>query len=178
MLKTASRRLFGRIRIGNQGGKRFQSGGRLWFGGGFGWVFDFVFDVEVDSGEGTEQKAADVGEDGGAAGRDTILRDEVVEIAEGEVDALGGLEILRILEELGAKVFFDGLILAEASVTRAEGSVCGEDREAATGAVLEEVLTTRIVVDGIGVIGCGVHFGSSEVEILREEAVPLPRAFA
>ena len=50
--------------------------------------------VGVDCGKSAKKKAVDVGENGGATSGNTILRDEVIEIAEGEIDALGGLEVL------------------------------------------------------------------------------------
>jgi hypothetical protein len=49
--------------------------------------------VVIDGGEGAEEQAADVGEHGGAAGRDASFGEEIVESAEGVVDALGPLEI-------------------------------------------------------------------------------------
>jgi hypothetical protein len=48
--------------------------------------------VVVDRGQGAEEEAADVGEDGGAAGRDASFGEEIVESAEGVIDALRILE--------------------------------------------------------------------------------------
>jgi len=37
-----------------------------------------------------------------------VLRDEIEEIAESEIDTLGGLELLRVFEESGLQVFLHG----------------------------------------------------------------------
>lgn len=55
--------------------------------------FDARFAVGVDGAMGAKHEATDVGEDGGAAGGDAVGRQELVETAEGEVDALSGLEV-------------------------------------------------------------------------------------
>ena len=114
--------------------------------------------VVVDRGQGAEEKAVDVGKDGGAARGDAILRDEVEEIAESEIDALGSLEILRVFEENGLEIFLDGLILAEASVARAEGGVGAGHGEAAASAVLKLVCAAGGGVAGIGVSSFDFHF--------------------
>src|ERR1700686_2853721 len=57
-------------------------------------VIGVVLVVVVDGGEGTQEKAADVGEDGGAARGDAAFGEEIVESAEGVVDTLGPLEIV------------------------------------------------------------------------------------
>gem|GEM_PF-7042545 len=93
--------------------------------------------------------------DGGAARGDTILGDEVIEIAEGEVDALGGLEVLRILKEFRGEILFDRLILVEASMARAERGAA--DRKAAAGTVLKLVQTRGDRIADIGVSGFGSH---------------------
>lgn len=64
-----------------------------------GRVVDAVETVGIDGGVCAEEKAADVSEDGSAARGDAILGDEVVKIAEGEVDALSGLKILGVLNK-------------------------------------------------------------------------------
>jgi hypothetical protein len=66
------------------------------------------------------------------------LRDEVVEIAESEIDALGGLKILRVLEEFGAEVPLDGLDVF--GMLWAEGQFGGSGGQAALFVVGEAVL--------------------------------------
>ena len=46
----------------------------------------------VDGRERAEKQTADIGQDGGAAGRDAIFRQEGEEFGERTVDAFGGLE--------------------------------------------------------------------------------------
>jgi hypothetical protein len=60
---------------------------------GLGIVIGVVLVVVIDGGEGAEEQAADVSEDGGAAGRDASFGEEIIESAEGVVHALGPLEI-------------------------------------------------------------------------------------
>jgi len=59
--------------------------------------------------EGAQKEAADVGENGGTAGRDAVLGQEFVEVLEGMVDTLGGLEALEISDQPGAVI--GGLLL-------------------------------------------------------------------
>jgi hypothetical protein len=61
-------------------------------GGGLRFLFGEAVMVVVDRGQRAEEKAADVGEDGGAAGRDASFGEEIVESAEGVIDALRILE--------------------------------------------------------------------------------------
>src|SRR5260370_42460217 len=66
---------------------------------GFGGVGDSSLIVGVDGGEGAEEQAVDVSQNGGAARGYVVLGQELVEVAEGVVDALGGLEVLGIRGE-------------------------------------------------------------------------------
>jgi hypothetical protein len=61
--------------------------------------------VVLDGGEGAEEQAADVGEDGGAARGDAAFGEEIVEDAEGVVDALRPLEIESVPGEGDTKIF-------------------------------------------------------------------------
>jgi hypothetical protein len=61
-------------------------------------------ELVLDGGEGAEEQAADVGEDGGVAGCNAILSEEVVEFGEGLVDAFGGLEAAGFAREGGGEV--------------------------------------------------------------------------
>lgn len=60
--------------------------------------------IGVDGGESTELEAVDESEDGGAAGGDVVVGEEDVEVTEGVVDALGGLEALVAGKEGGFEV--------------------------------------------------------------------------
>ena len=84
-------------------GIRLRKEGRVGFGHGFGFrrIGDACFVVSVNRGMSAEDEAGDIGEDSGAARRDAVLGEELVEGGEGEVDSLGGLEILRLLEKDG-----------------------------------------------------------------------------
>ena len=62
-----------------------------------GGVGDSCVVIGVDRREGAELEAADVSENGGPAGGDTIGGQEPVEVVERMVDALGGLKALATL---------------------------------------------------------------------------------
>jgi hypothetical protein len=87
--------------------------------------------VVIDGGEGAEEEAADVGEDGGPARRDASFGKEIVESAEGVVDALKPLEIERITSEHLAKV----LLSSGCRLVRAEpgGRIVREGAALASG---------------------------------------------
>lgn len=87
------------------------SDGRNGVGGGVEGI-DAVFAVGVDGRVGAKHEAGDVGEDGGAAGRDLVGGEEIVEAAEAEVDALGGLEVFPVDDQLAADVGGVGLLLS------------------------------------------------------------------
>src|SRR6266576_5475648 len=61
--------------------------------------------VGVDCGEGAQEEAADVGEGGGAAGRDASLSEQGVEGTERIVDASGVLESAGSCGERSQEVF-------------------------------------------------------------------------
>jgi hypothetical protein len=94
---------------------------RCWLRGGFDWRFLFRFGivvclviatavgVVVDGGEGAEEQAAYVGENGGASGRYASLSEEIVKSAEGVIDALRVLEICGLTGKRLAKVNVAGL---------------------------------------------------------------------
>jgi hypothetical protein len=71
---------------------------------GFLIVIAVILVVVIDGGEGAEEQAANVGEDGGAAGRDASFGEELVESAEGVVDALESLEIEGLASQGFAEV--------------------------------------------------------------------------
>ena len=107
--------------------------------------------VVIDGGEGAEEEAADVSKNGGAAGRDASFGEEIVESAEGVVDALRPLEIESVAGEHFAEV--NGPFCR--SVVRAEsgGRVAGEGAALPSGG--GAMLTTGGAGDWVG--GLSVH---------------------
>lgn len=65
--------------------------------------------VGVDGGEGAKKLAADKSEDRSAAGRDVVGGQQLEDGTEGEIDALGGLKVVRVGEEGLAEVQAVGL---------------------------------------------------------------------
>jgi hypothetical protein len=90
--------------------------------------------VVINGGEGAEEQAADVGEHGGAAGRDASFGEEIVESAEGVV----------------GERFAEVSCSRRRSVVRAEpgGRIAGEGAVLATGC--GAMLTTACAGDGAG----------------------------
>jgi len=81
-----------------------------------------------------EEQAADVSQNGSTARGDAVLGQKLVEVAEGIVDALGGLEALGIPDERSVDVgtlflFFHG------EMVRAEAGVRGRGEAAALAAI-------------------------------------------
>jgi hypothetical protein len=94
-----------RVRGGVNDNVRDGEGYGPWFGG----VADAGGVISIDLGQGAEKQATDEGENGGAAGRDAVLGQEFVEVLQGMVDALGGLETFEISYEL--EVVIGGLLV-------------------------------------------------------------------
>ena len=65
--------------------------------------------IGIDLGQGAEKQATDEGENGSAAGRDAVLGQEFVEMLQGMIDALSGLEAFEISDEFA--VVIGGLLL-------------------------------------------------------------------
>ena len=65
--------------------------------------------IGIDLGQRAEEQATDEGENGSAAGRDAVLGQEFVEMLQGMVDALSGLEAFKVSHEL--EVVIGGLLL-------------------------------------------------------------------
>jgi hypothetical protein len=100
---------------------------------GFGGVGDSSLIVRVDGGEGAEEQAVDISQNGGAARGYVVLGQELVEVAEGVVDALGGLEALGIPDERRVDVGGFSLLLGSEMVgTQAGALVRGEETALAT----------------------------------------------
>jgi hypothetical protein len=95
----------------------------------------------VDDGEGAEEQAVDVGEDGGAAWSDAALLEGEGEVPELSVDVSGGFFFWEVGREQGREV--GGVVALGGSVARAESGVVGGERGAALaagrGAVLAEI---------------------------------------
>src|SRR5271168_5462781 len=132
---------------------RFDGGGSF----GLGGVGDSGFQIGVDLGEGAEEQAADVGEDGGAAGGDAVLSQKRVEVGERKVDALSGLEALRI-DEQGCVEVSGLLLLFLREMPRAKSGRRVRDQETALTPAGSEMRATKG--------GCGGAMG------LRFHVVP------
>ena len=109
------------------------------------------FAVVVNARVSAKEKAADVSEDGGAAGGDAVFGDEFKETGESVIDALRGLERLGAFEEEFGMVGLGGERLSEFGVMRAERRF-GGGGQAALLVVGKAVLAARggigDVVDG------------------------------
>jgi len=124
-------------------------------GGGFfrsGGIGEAGFVVGFNGGEGSEQEAIYVGENGGAAGGDVIVGEEYIEVAEGIIDALGGLEALGAREEGGLEIEAVGFVEL-LGMRETERSAGGSDSELATAAGGPTVLATSRVIGGIDFSG-------------------------
>jgi hypothetical protein len=109
----------------------------------------------LDGGKGAEEEVADIGEDGGAAGGDAVVGEVAVEVAEGLVDACGGLEAVGVAGEDGGKLrVVLGLVMAE-GVAEAEAGVGVGDGEATVPALGRAVVAMGGGAE-IGVIFCHV----------------------
>jgi len=90
--------------------------GLLLAGRGVGWrnrAGDAGGAIGIDGGEGTEEETADVSKDRGTAGRDEIVGEEAVEVLEGVVYALGGLEGMGVVEEGDLQVEGVGVLVLD-----------------------------------------------------------------
>jgi len=95
-------------------------GGAVWPAAGIALV--------LDGREGAEHEVADVGQDGGAAGGDLVVGEVAVQLAEGVMDAGGGLKPFRLAGEGGGEAggilggfAVDGVAVAEAGVGVGDG---------------------------------------------------------
>jgi hypothetical protein len=158
------------VELGLQGGFFVGIEGFLWlWSGGIG---DAGGLVGVDGREGAELEAVDIGEDGGAARGDVVVGEKYVEVAEGVVDALGGLEALVVGEEGGLEIESIGFQHLP-GVHVAEKLARGFNGKLATAARGRAVLAAGGIKDGIGVGGLGFHFFFLHGEV----GIPHPRCF-
>src|SRR5579859_3697038 len=116
-----------------------------------------------DGGGGAEGLIGDVGEDGGAACGDFVLREEEEQAREEIVDLGGGGEVVEVGGEGGGDFGGVGQVPVEACVGRAKMGVGVGCREAAAAAIGVEMDTTSGVVDEAGFRGrvghCDFPFG-------------------
>lgn len=119
--------------------------------GGFGICFF------GDGGEGAEELVGDVGEDGGAAGRDFVLGEEEEQAGEEVVDLGGGGEVVEVGGEGGGD--FDGVVLVcrERRVSGAKVGVAVGGVETAAPAVGKTIGAAGGVVDEAGFSGLLGH---------------------
>jgi hypothetical protein len=69
----------------------------------------FTIQFALDSNEGVQKLVGDVGKDRGATRRDAILDDEDKELGKELFDLFGGLQVVELAEEVGRKVYINGL---------------------------------------------------------------------
>ena len=99
----------------------------------------------------------DVGEDGGAAGGDFVLREEKEQAGEEVVDLGGGGEVVEVDGEGGDDFRGVGLVCRKRSVCRAEAGVGGGIKTAAAP-VGENVGAASGLVDEAGFSGLPGHW--------------------
>jgi hypothetical protein len=71
-----------------------------------GGIVGVYLELAVHGGDGAEKQIADVGEDGGTARRDTILREKEQEFGENVVDIGGRGELGGFAGESGAEIAY------------------------------------------------------------------------
>jgi hypothetical protein len=103
-----------------------------------------------DGGEGAEKLIGDVGEDGGAAGGDFVLREKKEQAREEVIDLGSGGEVVEVSGEGGGD--FGGVGLRRRSGLGVLGAerLAAEADEAAAHAVGEAIVAARRVMDGAG----------------------------
>ena len=114
----------------------------------------------VHGGEGAEEQIADIGQDGGTARGDLVVGKELVQFAEGMVDAGGGLEMLGLACEGRGEFSEVALFALLIVVFETEARVVvgnGQTAKAATG---EAKLTMEQRRDGNDARRFGSHDGS------------------
>jgi len=125
------------------------------FGRRFGGVGDSSGAIGVNLRQRAQKQAADVGKNSGTARRDAVLSQELVEVAQGKIDALRGLEALEIRDEV--EVVIGGLLLLLfGAVLRTEAGSrvgSGETASAAAG-------STVGAAKGDGISSLGFHLSS------------------
>jgi hypothetical protein len=87
----------------------------------------------MDGGKSSEEQAINVRENSGTPRGDAVSAKELIEIGEGKVDALGGLEALRFAWQ-GAREIDGLLCLLKGAVMKAQLFVRSSDELAASTA--------------------------------------------
>ena len=108
--------------------------------------------IGVDLRQGLQKQAADVGEHGGTARRDAVLGEELVEVHEGIVDALRGLEVSELRSQVLVVIGVLRLFLCGAML-RAETGMRVGSRKTALTAGGSAISTTN----GDGLSGLSFH---------------------
>jgi len=109
-----------------------------------------------DGGKGAEEELIDVGEDGGTARGDAVLREEDHEFGEEIMNLGGGVELGEVAGEGGGEVAVGGigLLILEAGMAKAETGMRVQDAQTATTAFAGEMAAAGVV----GGAGFGVFF--------------------
>lgn len=103
----------------------------------------------------------DIGEDGGAAGRDAVLREKQEQAGKEVIDRFDGCEFGEIGSEDGGDIAGYADVLGQFAVARAEKGIGVGQRQSAACAVGETVATARRIIGGTRVSRFCFHFGSS-----------------
>jgi hypothetical protein len=107
-------------------------------------------ELAVDRGKSAEELVGDIGEDGGATGRDFVFREEEKKAGEEGVDGDGGTEFLEVGGEGGGGVGRFPLIFHKPSVIGAIRGARVEGEQAATHTVGEAMRAASGVIDEAG----------------------------
>src|SRR6266849_4707773 len=129
----------------------------LWLGAiavGAGHVEDDLGGLGVfllgDGGEGAEELVGDVGEDGGAAGGDFVLREEEEQAGEEVIDLGGGGEVVEVGGKGGGDFGGVGLWRSGGLGMLGGERLAAEADQATTHAVGEAKVAASRVIDGAG----------------------------
>jgi hypothetical protein len=109
--------------------------------------FGLLFGLHaLDGGESAEELIGDIGENGGTASGDAVLRLQDDEPGEEVVDAIEAVELFRILDKFGSEV--GGLhIFGKSGVKSAKAGISVGDEFAAAGAIGEAMLAAVGIID-------------------------------
>ena len=140
---------------------------------GFRGIGDAGGEVGVNGGEGAEEKAIDVSEHRCAAGRDAVGGEKRIEIAKRKVDSLGGLEALRVPDEIRIDVrLLVSRLLGRVATAESRVRIQHDGAAlAATGVEMRAASRKRSEVD------LGFHFDPVLCGVFAGRGYPTPGVF-
>jgi len=122
-----------------------------------------TIDLALDGHERVEELVGNVGEDSGAACGDAVLHDEDEEFGEELIDLVGGLEVVKLDQEVGGEVDVHGLRRLELQGGMAKAEAGAESTKTTLTTASGEMMALLDCGDG----GCaggarggclGIHF--------------------